>query len=426
VPYTGGEPNLVFSGSNAIPYQNWTSDGEKLIFWNRTQGDIFIMTINDRKLWPLKLVPAGKEVSGITLSKDNSELVVSLGPYGGDKNLLKVNIDNETLMPTGKPSFISVTPTEDIQCMFSPDGSKLAFSVCQLARHLWAFPLDTATGLTSGEPERITFRSQQNYYPAFSHNGRMLVWTSHVANQGTLFTLDIKEQIEKKATREWGPNAREIGGSFSPDGKQICYSSTIGESYEIWRLPSLGSIALKLTKTQHPDSDAMTAWSPDGETVAFYSNRSGSWDIWSIQADGSGQPKQLTDRESNENYPSWSPDGQNITFKTDKEGNGDIWIMEADGGNQKPFVVHPDDDGWSAWSPNGRWFYFISNRSGAYNVWIKPANGSEARQVTTYKGLPSGLPNNDLYTKFAVSSSFLIVPVETRKGNIYILKNMKE
>ena len=205
----------------------------------------------------------------------------------------------------------------------------------------------------------------------------------------------------------------------------MCYSSTVGGSYEIWRLPSLGSVALKLTKTQDTIRDSMTTWSPDGETIAFYSNRKGNWDIWSVEANGRGQPRQLTSWESNENYPSWSPDGRYLAFRTDKEGNGDIWIMDADGRNQKPCITHSAEEGWSAWSPDGRWFYFVSNRSGVFNVWVKPAAGGEARQVTAYKGLSAGLPDFVLFTKFAVSSSHLIVPLETRRGNIYILENLK-
>jgi serine/threonine protein kinase/sugar lactone lactonase YvrE len=426
VPYSGGDPRMIVSGTSTTTYAIWTPDGERLIFWDRTKGDVYYYSVKEGIAESLKLVPSGKEVSGLALSKEGRELVLSLGPFGGDKDLWRVEIDPKTMKTIGSLSHFSVTTTEDIQCAFSPDGSKFAFSVCQLERHLWAFPLDSATGLIIGKPERLTFKSKLNYYPAISIDGRNLVWTSHITSQGVLAMLNFEEREEKKVTREWGEKAREVGASFSPDGRQVCYSSTIGSSYEIWRLPSLGSVALQLTKTEGRYRDTLTSWSPDGGTVAFYSNRSGNWDIWSVPSDGRGNPKQLTDWDSNENYLSWSPDGRKITFRTDREGNGDIWIMDADGDNLKPFVTHPADEGWSAWSPDGRWFYFISNRdSGFYNVWIKSDNGDSEQQVTTYKGTSPGLPDFVLFTKFVVSSSHLIVPLETRKGNIYILDNLK-
>jgi serine/threonine protein kinase len=426
VPYAGGEPRLVVSGTSAIPYAIWTPDGKKLILWNRTKRDIHVFSLESEESEPLGLVPTGEEVSGLSLSNDGKVLVFSRGPFGGDKNLWRVNIDPKTGLTEGDPLMLSVTATEDIQCALSPNGNELAFSASKLERHLWAYPIDKATGMIDGNPERITFKSNLNYYPELSHDGQKLVWTSHLTSQGILSICDLGNREEHKLTREWGQQVREVGGSFSPDGKQMCYSSTLGGSYQIWRLPSFGSIALQLTKTQSPFSDALTAWSPDGKTLAFYSNRSGSWDIWSVDIDGREKPKQLTNFKSNENYPAWSPDGKQLSFRTDKEGNGDIWIMDADGGNQKPFIKGLSEEGWSDWSPDGRWFYFVSNRTGAFNIWIVSSKGGEVRRVTEFNGNSGGLPDFVLFTKFAVSSSHLIIPIETRKGNIYKLENLKE
>ena len=149
----------------------------------------------------------------------------------------------------------------------------------QLERHLWAVPLDSETGMIKGQRKRLTFKSKLNYYPACSPDGQSLVWTSHVAGQGVICTLSFMNNEERKATREWGREVREVGASFSADSEQICYSSTIRGSYEIWRLPSLRSVAVRLTRTEYPFRDTLTAWSPEGETIAFYSNRNGNWDV---------------------------------------------------------------------------------------------------------------------------------------------------
>jgi len=425
IPYSGGKPQLLVSGTSATPYMVWSPDGKKLIYWNRTKGDIYVFPTENGKREPLGLIPSGEEVSGLAWSKDGQHLFISRGPFGGNKNLWRVTIDPQTGKPISDSLPLSVTATDDIHCTISPDGNKLAYTVRQLERHLTALPINPVTGLTSARSEKLTSKSNQNEYPALSPDGRMLVWTSHYVGKGALYCLDLEKREEIKVTLEWERETREIGGSFSPNGKHICYSSTLNESYEIWWIPSVNSVGFQLTETNHPIRDAIPSWSPIGKNIAFYSNRAGNWDIWCVDENGNSEPKQLTRWESNELYPTWSPDGHYLSFRTDKEGNADIWIMDSNGDHPNPYVSHPAEEGWSAWSPDGRWFYFTSDRSGAFNIWVMPSEGGEVRQVTTYKGLSSGLPESVLYTKFAVSSTRLILPLENRKGNIYILENIK-
>ncbi len=424
-PSTENEPRLEVRGTSGIPYTVWSPDGERILFWNRTKGDVYVRSLKNGNSEPLGLVPAGQEISGLALSNDGRVLVMSRGSFGGNKNLLRVNLNPKTLKPIGSPAHLSVTSTEDIQCALSPDGTRLAFRASQLERHLWAFPLDTDEGSLKGEGRRITFKSQLNYYPACSSDGQMLVWTSHFAGKGVLCTKNLGEGEESKTTLEWGRKVREVGGSFSPDGKRICYSSTINGSYELWILPSLRTVARKLTSPDERQRDTLTAWSPKADTIAFYSNRSQSWDIWTVQVGGADQPKQLTPWESNEQYPCWSPDGQRIAFKTTQEGNADIWIMNSDGGNPRPYIKHPAEECWSSWSPDGRWFYFVSNRGGVFNVWARATESGEIHQVTHYSGQSQGLPDAGLFTKFAVTPTHLIIPLESREGNLYILENLK-
>ena len=425
VAITGEKQELVVSGTSGIPYTVWSPNGDKIIYWDRTKGDVYVFSLEDGDSEPLNLVPSGQEITGLTLSPDGRILVMSRGPFGGNKNLWMVDINPVSLKPTGNLIPLSVTTTEDIQCVFSPDGTKLAFMASQLERHLWTVRLDSRAGMVTGRPTRLTFKSKLNYYPACSIDGKALVWTSHFAGQGVLCVQNLGEGEEIKATQEWGRKVREVGGSFSPDGAQICFSSTIRGSYELWRLPSLRSVAIRLTNTEYPFRDTLTAWSPKGDAIAFYSNRSQNWDIWSIQMNGQSQPKQLTQWESSELYPCWSPDGQRIAFKTTQEENADIWVMDADGGNPQPYIKHPAEEGWSSWSPDGRWFYFISDRSGAFNVWAKSTESGEIHQVTDYSGQSQGLPDAVLYTKFAVTPSHLIIPLESRKGNVFILESLK-
>jgi Tol biopolymer transport system component/predicted Ser/Thr protein kinase len=425
VPTTaGGAPRLLLSGTSSTPHMVWSPNGNRLIFWNRTMGDLCVASVEDSHVEPLHLVRAGQEVSGLTWSKDGRWLVFSQGAFGGNKDLWRVAIDPATGEPQGEATRLTLSATDDVNCQFAPDGTKVAYTVSHLERHLWSVRLDPVTGLATGDAKQITFNGQQNYYPAVSRDGRVLVWTSQGGGQGHLYCKRFPEKQERKVTHEWGRSIRELGASFSPDGRQIVFSSTLGGSYQLWHIPSIGGVALQLTETEQPIRDAQTAWSPDGETIAFYSNRSGSWDIWTVPSTGGAPPQQLTDWESNELYPMWSPDGRFLAFCSDRDGNPDIWRMDMASGTARPFVQHPAEEGPGLWSLDRQHFYFASKRSGEFDIWVMPAEGGQARSVIARQSQSSRLPKSALFTKFAVTASRLIVPLETRRGAIYVLENV--
>jgi Tol biopolymer transport system component len=250
------------------------------------------------------------------------------------------------------------------------------------------------------------------------------MWTSHLSGIGSLYFSRLDQWSEQKVTRDWDRNSREIGGGFSSSSNRIFYSSTVRGAYEIWHVPSIGGVGLRTTSTHNPVRDVFPACSPVDERVAFYSNRSGNWDIWLLETDGT--PRQLTQSSSNEIYPVWSHNGKSISFTTDRDGNNDIWIMDSDGNQARPLVTGPAKEGWSAWSHDGRYLYFVSDRGGTSNIWMQDARGEHVRQVTPFRSLDLGLPEATLFTKFVVTGSELILPLETRTGNIYVLSLSKD
>jgi Tol biopolymer transport system component len=180
---------------------------------------------------------------------------------------------------------------------------------------------------------------------------------------------------------------------------------------------------MPLTSTKHPFRDVGPSLSPNGEYISFYSNRSGNWDIWIYTINARQSPKQLTFWESNELYPSWFSNGEKITFISDKNDNPDVWIMNLDGSDPQSIEECPYEEAWPICSPHGDWFYFISNRSGAFNVWAKNIHSGITKRITDYHSFSYGFPENSLFTKFAITSNKLYIPLETRSGEIYLLEN---
>ena len=422
VPFSGGEPSVVVRGTSGTPFAVWGPEGRRLIYWDRTGGDIHLIELESGEVTPLGLLPSGEEIAGLAWSADGSLLYYCRGPFGGNKSLWRVDIDPASGRPSGEPMRLTNSLTDVVHCSIAPGDGKVAFTVSNLERHLWALRRDPATGLLREGARQITQRGGRNYYPAASPDGSTVIWTSHRYAKGMLYYLRAGDDVVRKLTQDWNPDTREIYGTFSPDGKQVAYATTKNGSYEIWRNPSLGSVGLQVTATEHPVRDSCAAWCPTADRIAIYSTRSGNWDIWLIDLQAGGAITQLTNWETSENYPVWSPDGTRIAFRSDHTGNADIWAVDAAGGEPQPLVSDPAEEGWCAWSPDGRWFYFSSNRSGAFNIWMMPAAGGEAVQVTNGRDLAGSMPNEALYTKFAVTDSEIILPIESQRGDIYLLE----
>ncbi|MEZ5360950.1 MAG: hypothetical protein R2748_01080 [Bryobacterales bacterium] len=255
-----------------------------------------------------------------------------------------MSLDPATGEPVGEGRRLTISATDDIQPRFSPDGKRLAFTVRNLNRQLWALGRNPETGLATGDARVITEHGQLNYYPGASPDGMLLAWTSQNAGQGAIYYKLGLAGPERKLTREWDRSTREIGAAIAPDGEQVAFSSTSSGTYRLWRMPALDSVALQLTDGDRAGVDVQPAWSPDGKTLAFYSNRAGNWDIWTVDAITGGEPTPLIDWPSNELYAAYSPDGRHLAFVSTKTGDEDIYrydlrLQRVDA------VRHPRSDG---------------------------------------------------------------------------------
>ncbi|HEX5787864.1 MAG TPA: amidohydrolase family protein [Woeseiaceae bacterium] len=148
----------------------------------------------------------------------------------------------------------------------------------------------------------------------------------------------------------------------SPDGETIAFD-LLGD---IYTLPIAGGDATAvhagLSWSMQP------RFSPDGREIAFTSDAGGGDNIWIMDADG-GSPRQLTEEDFRLlNNPWWSPDGNYIAarkhFTTERSlGTGEIWLYHRYGGAgvalvEKPDEAHQKELGEPAFSPDGHYVYF--------------------------------------------------------------------
>jgi Tol biopolymer transport system component len=184
----------------------------------------------------------------------------------------------------------------------------------------------------------------------------------------------------------WAPDGGWLAfTSTRGDGDGDPETTDFSDDREIYRMDADGTNETQLTDTTSVSSDEQPSISPDGTKIAFASNR--HWDttgvdqldIYVMNADGTGQPRRLTfdaaatyPLDTQSQNPAWSPDGTRIAYESTRglEGKGEIFVTNADGSGE-PINVS-NDPSWDtdpAWSPDGTQITFTSERAGQRDIW---------------------------------------------------------
>jgi eukaryotic-like serine/threonine-protein kinase len=169
--------------------------------------------------------------------------------------------------------------------------------------------------------------------------------------------------------------------SWAPDGMRLVFISPClgrGEIFEtIYNGSSLYIINVDGTGlkqlTPSPGSDFEPCWSPDGKQIAFTSVRGGFRQIYTLDVDSLAVTLLTNTTDAIESsQPSWSPDGTKIVYTVKRVGTYQVWSMNSNG-QEAVQLVRSGQDLWDylpAWSPDGRTIFFSQRRMGAFRPWL--------------------------------------------------------
>ncbi len=249
--------------------------------------------------------------------------------------------------------------------VWSPDGKQVLFTRQRGGR----FTLAVMTA--DGSDEKIITREKFPEYDAcWSPDGTRLAFT-HVAQtvgQGNLdvFLAKADGTDPQKFAGDIGALSHEEYPAWSPDGKRIVWSSTCDGNQELYIADIDGSNRARLTND--PALDAHAAWSPDGKRIFFATNRWGDFEIAAMDADG-GDITRVTNSRGLDDYPVLSPDSKWLAFTSNRDGNFEIYVAAADGSNPQNVTRDESLDNFPAWTADGK-LAFVSNRDSGFDIYV--------------------------------------------------------
>ena len=266
----------------------------------------------------------------------------------------------------------------------SPDGRLVAYTVYavdeeenEYRRGIWVVPVDG-----SEEPRQLTSGEKQDGDPRWSPDGRYLAFTSKRGEPkaAQLYVLPVQGGEARRLT-DLKEDVEHV--EWSPDGTRLAFASRVrdaayDEEDEKKRAPRrFRRLAFKLDSEgwtgdrrrhifvvaadgsaepkQLTDGDfehAAPSWSPDGERIAFVSNRSDDWDlelynaVYVVDAAG-GEPRQITKAEHVYEAPVFSPDGTRIACRVERGGfdyprHTQIAVVDVENGDERVLTASLD------------------------------------------------------------------------------------
>lgn len=146
----------------------------------------------------------------------------------------------------------------------------------------------------------------------------------------------------------------------SPDGKTIAFD-LLGDIYS---MPVAGGKATLLSGGKA--WEVQPRFSPDGKQIAFTSDRDGGDNIWVMAADGASKRPITKENFRLLNNPYWTPDGQYVVARkhftnTRSLGAGEVWLYHKNGGEGVQLTKRKNDQqdaGEPVVSPKGTYVYW--------------------------------------------------------------------
>jgi len=229
---------------------------------------------------------------------------------------------------------------------------------------------DSRRYVPSGETRTVSDEVQ--YFPTID------LALFDVAGKGTLVVQTGKSAAKSQLT--WfdrsgrqrgtvGPPGSFANPSLSPDGRRVAVDQTDpdGRHVDIWIHDLTNNAVTRFTFG--PSLNNAAIWSPDGKQVAFSSNRKLSYQLYDKNADGSGPEEQIADLGVDQQlWWDWSHDGKYLLVRKGRE----LWYVSLPDRQAKPFLQAKWIVRNAQFSPDGRWAAYSSNEAGDWEVYVSP------------------------------------------------------
>lgn len=217
-------------------------------------------------------------------------------------------------------------------------------------------------------------------FPAWHPTGRMIAYTQFADDGSQIVVRDLSAGTARRLSFASGTN---ITPAFSPDGRSLVFSSGI-DGTDLWSVALNGGQGPIRVTVGRGSENLSPSFSPDGRRIAFASGRLGRPEIYITDVDGANPQWLTTTGFGDQSYrsdPSWSPDGRTVAFQTQIEGRFQVASINLRDRSVKQHTIEGINE-QPSWSPDSRHLVFTSDRSGSRQLWVLDTESGRLRPLT--------------------------------------------
>ncbi len=214
----------------------------------------------------------------------------------------------------------------------SSDGRYLVYSLISNAkgkRNNDLYLMDMRTKSAS----ILSNREGVNSGAVFLSGGKKIALTLTVSGNAEIYEMDVDSKELRKITNHF---SADVDPSITADGTLMTFLSDRPGKAMIYTMDPRGTESNVKRISFVGQFNATPRFSPDGKEIVFSSWLDNSFDLFRISSDGQGLSRLTKDFGSNED-PSYSNDGEFIAFTSQRvlsrvKIDQNIYIMDRDGG----------------------------------------------------------------------------------------------
>lgn len=407
----GGEPRQLTRvtnppGSHFAP--SWSPDGKRVAFLNYD-------TVSPQ-VWSIAV--SGAESQAITKPSTGDKSWPIYAPDGHSiyfnrgETLWKTPVSPDSGAAVGEPIKVADLGSTVIRnATLSPSGKWLAYSAYTSTDNLISVPMSPLTNDPAGSPSFLTNQpGTRHIAPAFSPDGSRIAFSvMRRGNTSNIWITDADGGNLTQVTTEGGRFP-----SWYPDGKQLAFLSVRQGRRKFWSIAAAGGNEKVLFETDDIENSRM---SPDASQVAFNFTKGGIINVATMAVAG-GEPKQLTYDRELAGWPCWSPDGQLLALEIKRGDDTHIAIIPSTGGEPVQLTFAHGQSWPHSWSPDGDKIVFAGARDGIWNLWWVSRSDKSVRQLTHNTKLNVFFR----YPAWSPLGNRIVSEYSESRGNIYLME----